>query len=108
MKEKDYQQTLTIIKFIDGTSKKFYEDRYQVVKDDEAGVIRVYNNASGKMILEGMLKNVCYIQYNVPKKQPHSTKTNNSVDQKYGSTVTVGDEVDLDDIQAEFANSVED
>lgn len=108
MKEKDYQQTLTIIKFIDGTSKKFYDDKYQVKKEDDLGVVRVYNNATGKMILEGMLKNVCYIQYNVPKKQPYSAKTNNSADQKYGSTVTVGDEVDLDDIQAEFASSVED
>ena len=106
MKEKDYQQTLTIIKFIDGTSKKFYDDKYQVKKEDDLGVVRVYNNATGKMILEGLLNNVCYIQYNVPKKQPYSARAN-TTDQKYGSTVTVGDEVDLDDIQAEFANSVD-
>lgn len=103
---RDYQQTITVMKFVDGTSKKWYEDKYQVRKEEEAGVVRVYSNATGNMVFEGFLRNLCYIQYNVPKRTTprHITNAKTSTTD-YGSAVTVGDEVDMDDIQAEFANN---
>lgn len=99
---KDYKETLTLIKFTDGTAKKWTEDRFKVEVDRSEGLVRVYNQVTGNLDFEGYLTHVMYIQYHIVKRTPQNKpKAKYEIDT--GSVVTVGNEVDMDDIQAEFA-----
>ena len=105
---KDYKETLMLIKFVDGTAKKWLEDRYRMELDKEQGVVRVYNQVTGNLDFEGYLQHVMYIQYHITKRTPNRSYNNRTYKQdKYepdtGAVVNVGDEVDMDEIQAEFA-----
>lgn len=105
---KDYKETLTLIKFTDGTAKKWTEDRFRVEVNKDEGVVRVYNQVTGNMDFEGYLQHVMYIQYHIIKRTPQDKNQKQS---KYepdtGAVVNVGTEVDLDEIQAEFASEEE-
>lgn len=101
---KDYKETLMLIKFQDGTSKKWLEDRYRMEKDESAGVVRVYNQVTGQLDFEGFMSFIMYIQYHITKRTPN--RRYNNPNQEMGATVTVGTEVDMDEIQAEFADTV--
>ena len=103
---KDYKETLMLVKFTDGTAKKWLEDRYKMEIDRESGIVRVYNQVTGNLDFEGYMAHIMYIQYHITKRTPN--RIHNNKPEKYepdtGAVVTVGNEVDLDEIQAEFAN----
>ena len=68
---KDYKETLMLIKFTDGTAKKWLEDRYRMEIDPDKGVVRVYNQVTGAMDFEGYLPHIMYIQYHITKRTPN-------------------------------------
>ena len=76
---KDYKETLMLIKFTDGTAKKWLEDRYRMEKDEAAGIVRIYNQVTGQMDFEGYLSHVLYIQYHITKRTPNRNYNNPSV-----------------------------
>ena len=101
---KDYKETLMLVKFTDGTAKKWLEDRYRMEIDREQGIVRVYNQVTGNLDFEGYMDHVMYIQYHITKRTPNRNyNKQDKYEQDTGAVVTVGNEIDMDEIQAEFA-----
>lgn len=103
----DYKATMFIIEFVNGKMKKWDDDRFKLEIAEDGKSLKVYSRITQEVALDvPNMDNVLYIHHNIVKKAlPTGNKRDKS--KKYGSMVTVGDEVNMDNVQAEFASAEE-
>ena len=72
------KETMFIIDFVNGKSKKFDDDRFRLEIDYDAGSARVYSRITKGLVLDiPTLANVTFIHTNVIKKQKDTKNEEN-------------------------------